>query len=123
MTDDDDNIWWYRAKPIRAIDGDTVELLVDHGMHIHSTQRVRLQGVDAPELFRGTEEERERGAAAKSFVEDWLSASVNTDDWPLLVHTNKDRQSFNRYVASVWSVELREFLGDAVVAAGHGQYS
>ena len=47
---DERNLFFYKAKVLRWIDGDTVELLVDLGFHTYRRERFRLCGVNAPEL-------------------------------------------------------------------------
>ena len=44
----------YKAKPVRCVDGDTVDLEVDLGFKIFTHIRARLIGVDTPE--RGQED-------------------------------------------------------------------
>jgi len=39
----------YRAKLIRCVDGDTIDMDVDLGGHIHAVWRLRLLDVDTPE--------------------------------------------------------------------------
>lgn len=56
----------YPAFYVRAVDGDTIDLILDLGFGIKSKQRVRLEGVDAPEL-KG--DELLAGKDAKRFVE------------------------------------------------------
>jgi micrococcal nuclease len=57
----DSRLWYYRAKIVRVVDGDTVDAEVDAGFGSYRVERLRLAGVDAPELKprRGTPEERE----------------------------------------------------------------
>ncbi len=59
-------MWQYRANFVRAVDGDTVDLLVDLGFKIYAKIRVRVVGVDTPE--RGEDGYRE----ATEFVERWF---------------------------------------------------
>lgn len=115
------DLWTYRARPIRAVDGDTIEVVVDLGMFVHSTQHLRLRDIDAPEIYRGTDDEKARGQDAKEFAEDWLSAALagGADPWPLLINTYRDRQSFNRYVADVWRADTGMSLAEDLVLAGH----
>ena len=40
----------YYATVIKVIDGDTIDLAVDLGFHVGVSIRVRLMGVDAPEV-------------------------------------------------------------------------
>ena len=50
FTSKDPKLWHYRAYVIRVVDGDTVHLVIDRGMHDYSLEKVRLAGIDAPEL-------------------------------------------------------------------------
>jgi micrococcal nuclease len=43
-------IYIYRAELIRVIDGDTVELMIDKGFSGFTEQKMRLYGIDAPEV-------------------------------------------------------------------------
>ena len=69
----------------RVVDGDTVDLVLDLGFHIHKHERVRLAGVDTPEKRTRNLREKQLGNDASDFVESWLAE--NTD---LVVHTEKD---------------------------------
>jgi len=66
----DSRLWYYRAYVLRVIDGDTCVLYVDKGLQTFEAMKVRLAGVDAPELRPrvGTPEERaaEKVLAAKA---------------------------------------------------------
>ena len=42
--------WLWRARVVRVIDGDTLDLEIDCGFHTVRTERVRLLGVNAPEM-------------------------------------------------------------------------
>ena len=46
----DDRLWFYRAKVLRIIDGDTVVVCIDKGMNAFAVEKVRLAGIDAPEM-------------------------------------------------------------------------
>lgn len=67
----------YRAKLNRVVDADTIDLDVDLGFHISTLIRVRLLGVDAPEIFsvKRSSEEYQRGMAAKAFVVKWFEGA------------------------------------------------
>ncbi|MBW8034201.1 MAG: nuclease [Planctomycetes bacterium] len=58
-------MYQYKAKLIRVIDGDTVDLKVDLGFKVFVEIRFRLNGIDTPET-RG--DEKEAGLAAKKFL-------------------------------------------------------
>lgn len=44
-------MYQYQATVLRVVDGDTVDLDFDLGLRVHSTQRVRLFGINAPERY------------------------------------------------------------------------
>ena len=56
----DSRLWHYRAFVMRVANGDTLEVLVDQGFGSYSRQRIRLLGVDAPEMRprKGSPDER-----------------------------------------------------------------
>lgn len=87
-----DNLRTYPARVERVIDGDTLYVMVDHGMCIQSVQSLRVAGYDAPEMFSGTPEQRAVGTEARQWVEAWVAehASGEEWEWPLLVTTDKD---------------------------------
>lgn len=106
----------YRAKVTRVIDGHTVEVNTDLGFNIRHVMRVRLAGVDTPEIFRPKDEdERTRGKAAKRRVEELIA-----DQW-VAIKTGKGR-SFNRWNADVYYYPEeggRKSLGETLVEEGH----
>lgn len=44
-------MYQYRAKILNVVDGDTFDVDIDLGFHIHIHERVRLLNVDTPEKF------------------------------------------------------------------------
>lgn len=87
-------MWTYRAHLIRIVDGDTIDVDVDLGFYITRRQRVRLAGINAPEI-RGRE--RPAGLAADKWLTDYLSDADH-----LVIRTEKVSDSFGRWVAWVW---------------------
>lgn len=59
----------YVAYLIKVVDGDTLVVKVDLGFNVFVEQRLRLRGIDAPEIDSPT------GQQAKTFVEDRLNRS------------------------------------------------
>lgn len=51
---------------LRALDGDTVEVLVDCGFRIYAKLLIRLHGINCPEM------PTVEGSRAKEFAEAWL---------------------------------------------------
>lgn len=89
----------YRAQVIRVVDGDTIDFEIDVGFHISLRMRVRLRGVDTPEV-RGPS--RPQGLESAAFVREQLPEGR----WVLL-QTYKIGK-FGRYIADV------RYLPDAV---------
>lgn len=107
-------LWTYRCRAVKSVDGDTIRVIVDHGMAIFSEQSLRLNGVFAPER------NEQGGSEAKLFVSAWLLEHVHDSEWPLVLRTEKDRRSFNRYVARVACLCGSDLARD-IVSSGHGQ--
>ena len=60
----------YRATIVRWVDGDTVDLDIDLGFGIvYANQRIRLFGINAFESRTRDLQEKQKGLAAKDFVE------------------------------------------------------
>jgi endonuclease YncB( thermonuclease family) len=106
--------WVFPAQCARVVDGDTLDLMIDTGLHSRRLERGRLLGVNAPELHGPTQA---AGLAATLWVTDWLEHA--TGAWPLLVRTIKDPDHFGRYLVDVWRLEDGANLGEALLASGH----
>lgn len=62
----------YKAKLIRVVDGDTVDFMVDLGFNVWSKQRIRLFGINTPEVRTRNKKEKEAGLRAKAYVQNML---------------------------------------------------
>lgn len=105
-------LWVYRARVERVIDGDTLAIRLDQGLHTERVEQVRLLGVNTPEVKGAS---RPAGLAATAFVKRWLSDAGG--DWPLVVQTEKS-DAFGRFLATVWDAAGR-CLNDDLLSAGH----
>ena len=66
-------MWTYRAKVIRVIDGDTVDVDIDLGFGIwQKNERVRIMGIDTPESRTRDKVEKKFGLAAKAKLKSLL---------------------------------------------------
>jgi len=91
--------FWYGAKVLNVVDGDTVDLMIDLGFNVHHKIRVRLFGVNAPESRTKDASEKEMGLKAKSFTKDWL----DRHQW-VFVNTIPDKNDkYGRILARVYS--------------------
>lgn len=95
----------YSAKMIYVVDGDTVDLDVDLGLDIHHLLRVRLLGIDTPELHSSIPEEREKAKRARLFLREAMMMQPDMKSRDLVVKTEKDRtEKYGRYLATIFAV-------------------
>lgn len=86
----------YRAYGLRVIDGDTIDLIVDVGLNVYTTERVRVAGVNTPELRDPDFLTRERALGAMAFTSERCAGKVFT------VRTYKSgNEKFGRYLADI----------------------
>lgn len=103
-----EKLYWYQAFVERVVDGDTLELMLDVGLSVHVKERVRLFGVDTPEVY-GVKKDSEEYAAG-------MKASARTKELvegkSVWVSTVKDKKGkYGRYLAHVYvAVEGQEEL-------------
>ena len=121
----------YSATCVRVVDGDTLDLNIDLGLKIHVHERVRLHGINTPEIHgvKKGSDEYERGMAAKEFVQlalftgrEYLSDGVvqYVGSRNLIIETVKDTKGkYGRYLAIV-HVDGK-CLNDWLVEEGHAE--
>ena len=116
MTTKPAQLWVYRARLERVIDGDTLDVTIDCGFHGFRTERLRLLGVNTPERKGAT---RAAGDEALRFVQTWLglAAVAAGGAWPLVIQTEK-ADAFGRFLATVWGVDGACLNAD-LLATGH----
>lgn len=109
-------MYTYKAKVIRIIDGDTIEVILDLGLSISVTTKLRIADIDTPETYRPiNEREREHGEAATAFVSDLI---LNKD---VIVKTAKTGK-YGRYIAHVTIPDGRD-LTEVLIANGYEKRS
>lgn len=95
----------YRAKVIKVIDGDTIDLMIDLGYHTFLKKRIRLDGVDTPEI-RG--EERPEGLISKAAVEELIGGQ------DVKVKSIRERDKYGRNIARIYfgpdDIDLTDYL-------------
>lgn len=90
--------YFYEAKVINVVDGDTIDCLVDLGFYVSVEMRFRLNGVDTAELHSKDEAKRALAKQAKDFVTSTIL------DKEVLLQTFK-QDKYGRYLCEV-------FIGD-----------
>ena len=77
-------MYQYKAQVRQVIDADTIDVLIDLGFGVHTMQRLRLYGIDAPEM------KTEAGKIAKEYVKSVLLGADAS--MFVYVRTLKDRK-------------------------------
>ena len=95
----------YRARVVRVLDGDTYELDIDLGFHVSVRLPVRLYGWNCQELLTTA------GVSARIRASELLASG------PIVIETYKDRQSFARWLATVYVDGVD--IGQALAKSGH----
>ncbi len=108
--------WIWQGRLLRVVDGDTLDVELDAGFHATRTERLRLYGINTPEIVGAS---RVDGLASKAWVRQWMDENSAADPgvWRLTIETFKT-DVFGRYLAVVWSTWSGECLNDALLLAG-----
>jgi len=101
----------YPAEIIRALDGDTFEARVKVWPGMEAVTRVRLRGVDAPEMKARCEDERVKALAAKDALTQMLNEGAVG-----LSNVSQDKYG-GRVDADVSTANTRD-VGEALLALG-----
>ncbi|HEV2125272.1 MAG TPA: thermonuclease family protein [Chloroflexota bacterium] len=114
-----EQLWTYRCTVERVIDGDTSDVYVDAGFRNYRSERLRLLGVNTPELRSRDPEDRVRAQAAKAFVEQWLQEhrEHGPAEWPFVIRTQKS-DAFGRFLCHLECAEGHE-LNQTLLDTGH----
>lgn len=114
-----DNLYHYRATVLSVYDGDTVTLMIDMGMKHFTRVKVRLSGIDTPEIRTRDDAEKARGLAAR----DYLSERIKGKE--VIVHTVK-KGKFGRWLGRIWLPNdedsigsLGESINEELIRVGH----
>jgi micrococcal nuclease len=114
--------YWYTAKVLKVIDGDTLDVMIDLGFSIHHKARVRLYGVNTPESRTKDLAEKQMGLKAKSFTTDWTARHSTVF---LKTIAGKD-DKYGRVLALIYSdkdvkSELTACLNQDIVSSGYAR--
>lgn len=90
--------YYYIAEIVSVYDGDTVTAVVDLGFKTSVRIKVRLIGIDTPEIRTKDKKEKEKGLETR----DWLRERILNKK--VLLHT-KERGKFGRWLGMIWSLE------------------
>jgi micrococcal nuclease len=115
-------MYQYFAKVTNIVDGDTLDLDIDVGFNVHIYERIRLYGINTPEIHGAKAKiEKEAGLVAKIFVENWLDANSKNADIILQSFDSKklSQEKYGRWLGVITSINGGISLNDALVENGH----
>ncbi len=114
----------YKCKVINVVDGDTVDIELDLGFDIRLKERVRLIGLDTPEVFGA--KAGPAGQAASAFTKNWVESKQNRDGHFLYESKRYNaRDKFGRSLGTITWVDavpnLTETINTLLLATGHAK--
>lgn len=109
----------YNCKILRVIDGDTVDIQIDLGFDISIKERVRLLGVNTPEVFGA--KANEQGESASEFTKQWFASRTDGT----YTYASKKYNARDKYGRSLGVImfkptnsQLNESLNDILINQG-----
>ena len=110
-------MYLYNCKIIKVIDGDTVDIEIDCGFNISVKERIRLEGINAPETRTKDKKEKSKGFEAKAYLIHLLSSA---SDSPITIRTAKDKGKFGRWIGKLYRDD--KCINYLMVETGHAEY-
>lgn len=100
----------YRVKSLeKVVDGDTIDVAIDLGFDVSTSQRVRLLGIDTPESRTSDTEEKKFGLLSKKKLKEWCLKAVASEKDDIEIELRcpeaDSRGKFGRVLAEVWVSE------------------
>jgi micrococcal nuclease len=100
----------YNAKVLKVIDGDTLEVEFDLGFKISFIDKIRLLGINTPEIYG---KNKDLGIKSKNRTSELVPIGSN-----IIIRTHKDqREKYGRYLAHVVLPDGR-ILNDILLSEG-----
>lgn len=99
----------YQCLVEKIVDGDTVDVKIDLGFDVSVNARLRLSGINAPEM------NTEAGKAAKARLAELIPVSSVCK-----IKTFKDRkEKYGRYLANMQTAQNNQWVCETLVKEGH----
>ena len=108
-------MYTYEVKDFKVIDGDTVDCAIDVGFGITIYERVRIYGINAPEIRTRDLEEKEQGLRAKDRAQEYLDSAGRL---PLVLRSMKFRGKFGRVLGDLHIDGTEHTLAETLVNEG-----
>ena len=110
------NMYTYKAKLIRIVDGDTIDAEIDLGFDTFVRKRIRLFGIDTPETRTKDMNKKTKGLAAKQRLTELLN-----NEFVVETILNK-RGKYGRVLGVVYNLtedNKRLNINETLVDEGH----
>jgi|TARA_R110000822_G_scaffold242622_2_gene371677 micrococcal nuclease len=93
------NLYVYKATVTKVYDGDTVTVDIDLGFSVVLRNiKLRLLGIDTPEMRGGTVESKSDAKQARDYVrEKCLGKEIYVE--------SRKKGKYGRYLATIWTIE------------------
>ena len=102
--------YFYHAKILSVVDGDTVDVEIDLGFYVVVRERMRLSGIDTAEMTSPFPEMRKLAQDAKAFMNFYIG-------WNILLKSFK-KDKYGRFLAEIFLVDDAESLNQKLINAG-----
>jgi len=111
------NLYHYKAEVLSVYDGDTITVMIDQGMKHFARVKVRMIGINTPEIRTKDLEEKARGYEAKEYLKSRIEGKT------VVINTVK-KGKFGRWLGVLWLYEegmeeLGESLNAEMIRMGH----
>jgi endonuclease YncB( thermonuclease family) len=97
----------YQAKIVEVVDGDTFDLMIDQGFGNFTQQRMRLYGIDAPEMRTNAGKDLKRRLASEYYCGQVVVQSVEAPK------NQQFRDKYGRFLAIIydaWPIASRAII-------------
>ena len=123
-------LYKYRAKVLRIIDGDTMDVDLDLGFDVVlAKQRFRLYGIDTPESRTRDKVEKKFGLISKDYVKKRCPVGSKVI---IGTHVGDERGKFGRILGEVFAIDQetnvieetsinRKMINESYAVEYHGQ--
>jgi len=107
----------YKAKLLRVVDGDTVDVLIDCGFSTFKKERIRLYGINTPETRTRDKAEKKKGLAAKARLKELFKEGKNK----VILETYIDKRGkYGRLLGILFnSADSDRSLNQILIDEGH----
>lgn len=104
------NDYIYNGKIINVVDGDTCDIEIDLGFYVFARERMRLNGIDTPELNSPDDAKRNLAKEAKIWLSNYLNLSVTLKSF------KKDK--YGRFLVDIFVEGVDKSLNEQLIDAG-----